>query len=156
MPGRARGRTPSDDLQRSPGVRGFGISHLAPRVSVTRSRSRAGWGRSRAAGRLRGARPALRLAQGRRARPPQWGRGALAAIVVRRELSIQEHRETDLGADQRTGRERLSRGGTARRVVQVDNRRYVEGADVWMSARMGAQVDALRRLPGTTNERTGE
>src|SRR2546426_10904399 len=28
MPGRARGRTSSEDLQRYPGVRGFGISHL--------------------------------------------------------------------------------------------------------------------------------
>src|SRR2546428_10579967 len=35
MPGRVRGRTPSDDLQRYPGVRGLGISHLKHRVAAT-------------------------------------------------------------------------------------------------------------------------
>src|SRR2546429_4288774 len=84
LPGRARGRAPSEDLQRYPGVRGFGISHLAGDGAPRRAAlATSGGGTRRTPGPDR-APPGVEL------RPPRPGAGAPALGLRRPRARAQE------------------------------------------------------------------
>ena len=72
------------------------------------------------------------------------------------QLAIEEDREAQVVADQRRGRERLGAGRAVLRLVQVDDGRDVDGADVRVVARVRGEVYAFDRLARPVDQRNRE
>jgi hypothetical protein len=72
------------------------------------------------------------------------------------QLAVEEHRQPELVAHQRPCRERLRAGRSPARLVEVHDRRHVDGAHVRVVARVRREVDALDRRPRPVHERARE
>ena len=72
----------------------------------------------------------------------------LGTRASRREQAIEEHRQAELVREAVGDDERLGAGGAAARVVQEDDRRDVERADVRVQAVVTCEVDPGDRLAG--------
>jgi hypothetical protein len=78
--------------------------------------------------------------------------GAVAVLRARGELAVEEHRQLEVVRDESGRCEGLGARGAALCLVEVDDRRHVEGPHMRVRSPVGPQVDASHRLARAREE----